>query len=111
MHYVKKSLIECRKIKADLEDRCMACDRRGTKSCMSCYNIILRRDVELCIRRIESSREYELARDMARYIYSTSVDCDTCTLDCDGLHPCPVNQKANDLVRRYFDLYGELVSF
>lgn len=48
---------------------------------------------------------------MVRYIYSTSVDCDTCTLDCDGLHPCPVNPKANDLVKRYLDLYGELVSW
>lgn len=54
MHYVKKSLTECRKIKAYLEERCRTCDRRGTKSCTSCYNIILRRDVELCIRRIES---------------------------------------------------------
>lgn len=110
MNYERKSLTECRKIKADLEEKCRTCDRRCTSSCLHCYNIILHRDVELCIRRIESSREYELARDMVRYIYSTSVDCDTCTFDCDGLHPCPVNQKANDIVRRYLYLYGELVS-
>lgn len=109
MHYVKKSLTECRKIKADLEERCRTCDRRDTKSCMSCYNIILRRDVELCIMRIEASREYELARDMLRYICNTSVDCDTCVYDCDGYNPCPVTQNAASLLKRYNDLYGELV--
>lgn len=68
LHYVKKSLMECRKIKADLEERCRTCDRRDTKSCLRCHVINLRRDVELCIMRIESSREYALARDMVRYI-------------------------------------------
>ena len=109
MNYERKSLTECRKIKAELEEKCRTCDNRYTSSCMRCYNIILRRDVELCIRRIESSREYELARDMVRYIYNTSVDCDTCTFDCYGLRPCIVNEKAADIVRRYFDLYGELI--
>ena len=108
-NYERKSLTECREIKACLEDKCRKCDRLNTKSCTHCYTVILRRDVELCISRIESSREYELARDMVRYIHNTNVDCDTCVFDCDGMHPCIVNQKSNDILRRYLDLYGEVI--
>ena len=109
MNYETKSLVECRKIKAALEDRCKACEDRLTEKCMHCYNIILRRDVELCIRRIVFSDEYALVRDMLRHICNTSVDCDTCVYDCDGYNPCQVTQNTASLLKRYNDLYGELV--